>query len=566
MHASHESLDMISWKSYKIIKKKATEKELSWSGLLISLSIAFFIVCLSAAILNLIYKSAEQSTSKKINSQQLIQVSSLARLFISPVSAATLDLKAAPVKDTEYVTLVQGQSSTQTIKIKNIGKDSWKPSEVTVETGPYLKTNSKIKTTAWVKYYQPVKLAKEVKSGQSIDITFPIKAPTDIEGTIQENFQLVRQERPINGSLIRVFVTINKSTIITPTPIVPIIPINNDSNPSSTIICAAMINDASAYQNCNTNSHEENSEGIIYQPVLNSEPIIRVGLFNPTGAQRITYDGLYDIYSGTQVLFSGMSANSIVTASFNAASKIYSASFGQTVKTASLPLRFIPRDIKGVATLLDYSNAPGWNPSVSDNRFRSIIEFRYATPANKVWVINELPLEYYVKGLAETTNASPVEFQKVMATAARSYALYHYLRGIEFGLTDASTKHANDHFHVDAYYDQVYRGYNSELRMPSLVAAVEATRGVAVEYNNKPVVTPYFSNSDGRTRDWTEVWGGVGMPWLKSVAVIYDQGKTLLGHGVGLSARGALLMVTNGQNWQTVLKYFYTGTQLFKIY
>lgn len=47
----------IGWKYYNTIKKKAMEQEFSWSGLLISLSIAFFIVLISAGILSLMQKS-----------------------------------------------------------------------------------------------------------------------------------------------------------------------------------------------------------------------------------------------------------------------------------------------------------------------------------------------------------------------------------------------------------------------------------------------------------------------------------------------------------------------------
>jgi stage II sporulation protein D len=50
------------------------------------------------------------------------------------------------------------------------------------------------------------------------------------------------------------------------------------------------------------------------------------------------------------------------------------------------------------------------------------------------------------------------------------------------------------------------------------------------------------------------------------VIVPQDNGKILFGHGVGLSARGALAMVNEGQSWQNVLKYFYTGTEVKKIY
>ncbi len=51
----------IGWKSYNTIKKKAMEQEFSWSGLLISLSIAFFIVIACAQILNIVHQSIIQT-------------------------------------------------------------------------------------------------------------------------------------------------------------------------------------------------------------------------------------------------------------------------------------------------------------------------------------------------------------------------------------------------------------------------------------------------------------------------------------------------------------------------
>jgi len=48
-------LGHINWKQYNIIKKKAMEQEFSWSGLVLSLSIAFFIVIFSAYVLSSVY-------------------------------------------------------------------------------------------------------------------------------------------------------------------------------------------------------------------------------------------------------------------------------------------------------------------------------------------------------------------------------------------------------------------------------------------------------------------------------------------------------------------------------
>jgi stage II sporulation protein D len=164
----------------------------------------------------------------------------------------------------------------------------------------------------------------------------------------------------------------------------------------------------------------------------------------------------------------------------------------------------------------------------------------------------------YLRGIAETSNVSPLEFQKALLTAARTYALYHVNRG---------TKHADEYFHVDAHLDQVYRGYGQEARSPNIVDGVVQTRGQIVTYDGKLAITPYFSRSDGRTRDWTEVWGGSGYPWLKSVSVPYDVGQTLWGHGVGLSARGALYMASkDNASYQMILKHFYQGIELRPAY
>ncbi|MBU0636751.1 MAG: hypothetical protein ABH818_01025 [Patescibacteria group bacterium] len=52
-------LGHIGWRYYNEIKKKAVEQEFSWSGLALSLSIAFFIVVICAQGLNLSYQSIE---------------------------------------------------------------------------------------------------------------------------------------------------------------------------------------------------------------------------------------------------------------------------------------------------------------------------------------------------------------------------------------------------------------------------------------------------------------------------------------------------------------------------
>jgi hypothetical protein len=59
-------IEQIGWRYYNSIKKKAMEQEFSWSGLWLSLSIAFFIVILSAFSLSLLYNSLSNSTFERL--------------------------------------------------------------------------------------------------------------------------------------------------------------------------------------------------------------------------------------------------------------------------------------------------------------------------------------------------------------------------------------------------------------------------------------------------------------------------------------------------------------------
>ena len=105
--------------------------------------------------------------------------------------------------------------------------------------------------------------------------------------------------------------------------------------------------------------------------------------------------------------------------------------------------------------------------------------------------------------------------------------------------------------------------------LPAIVRAVNETSGKIVTYQGKLAITPYYSRSDGRTRSWGEVWyGGSKYPWLVSVPVPWDaaKGRTLWGHGVGMSASGALDAANDGWGYERILKYFYTGIDVTRIY
>ena len=290
---------------------------------------------------------------------------------------------------------------------------------------------------------------------------------------------------------------------------------------------------------------------------LIDEPTIRVGVLivdEETDDKVVitSTESDFEIRDIEGNLLAEISAGQKVSAYFDGTRYVFDR--GQGSEKSSSGLRFIPTTENAVMTVANFDRRVTRGSSFADNTFRNVLELRHNTVKDRVWLINELPLEVYLRGLAETSNVSPIEYQKALLTAARTYAFYHWTR---------NTKHDGEYYHVDAWLDQVYKGYGQEMRAPKITQAVEDTRGRIVMYDGQIAITPYFSRSDGRTRDWSEVWYG-SVPWTVSVEVPCDAGKTLWGHGVGMSASGALCMANQGQTWDQILKHFYTGIDLTK--
>jgi len=415
---------------------------------------------------------------------------------------------------------------------KNAGTAVWNSRTLQlVGVSPSLGTVSDIRDTSWPSSVEAVKATGATAPGEIGFVTYTIKAPAK-KGDYVASFKLLADGQEVQGGTIDIPITVTADGYVDPTPIsVPgpvisngtVLPLNGD--PSS----------------------------------LPNEPIIRVGLYRTTDdtlLARSLSGNLVAQQNGVTVCT--LPQGEIVRVIYSRSNRMYTIS-GSGCSSQS-PGWFVLSAADGISPLeiTDYSRPVSWLPGANDNKFRGKLELRYTPATENVWVINELPIESYLKGIAETSNVSPLEYQKALLTAARTYAMYHVNR---------ATKHADEFFHVDAHLDQVYRGFGQEDRSPNIVDGVVKTRGQIVTYDGKLAITPYFSRSDGRTRDWTEVWGGSGYAWLKSVPVPHDFGQTLWGHGVGLSARGALYMASkDGATYDQILKHFYQGTELRQAY
>lgn len=141
------------------------------------------------------------------------------------------------------------------------------------------------------------------------------------------------------------------------------------------------------------------------------------------------------------------------------------------------------------------------------DQFRGVIGIRRSSLSGRAWIVNELELEDYLKGIAEVPSNWPLEARKAQVVAARTFALRRM-----------DTPKADIFDIYDDTRDQVYYGYNYEIDKPGILQAVEATTGIAVVYNGQPALTYYHSDSGGGTDNVWDVWSGSQtIPYLRAV-------------------------------------------------
>ncbi|MBU0597807.1 hypothetical protein KKF61_02305 [Patescibacteria group bacterium] len=288
--------------------------------------------------------------------------------------------------------------------------------------------------------------------------------------------------------------------------------------------------------------------------IIENEPAVRIGLLETTEQVTITANGGYDITNMNTEQKTIKEKNEVTA--INVTEDAY--------------WRLTPHASSTIMEITSWNNAPLWNPNLNDNKFRGTIEIRYLEATESLWVINELGVESYLKGLAEVANEQPEEYLKALITGARSYVLWHKLHG---------GKHPDKFFDINANTDQVYKGYGFEERSEDPLAAVLATTGTVITHSDAVsqinpqgiAMAAYSSGTDGRTRNWTEVWAGSGYPWLVAVDDPYGaipNYNTLHGnHMVGMSAQGARGYATEkNKTYDWILKHYYTGVDVEKIY
>lgn len=277
---------------------------------------------------------------------------------------------------------------------------------------------------------------------------------------------------------------------------------------------------------------------------------IRIKLSFPEVAAQVSAVGGATIFGDGQkiaTLNAGSSANIVPQ----------SAKVSFSGKSYSI-IRVEPFSADTILQLDNWSRSPAWDTSgkINDNRFRGALEFRVYNGA--FTAINELDLENYLLGMAEVSTDTHFEKMKAMAILIRTYARFYLdpknekFPGAPYDGSDSPAEF------------QKYLGQSFAERSGRWAEAVQATKDLVVVYQGALVKTPYFNQSDGRTRSALEVWGWQNTPYLVSVPDPFCEGLTLKGHGVGLSGVGAQKMAEQGKTYEQIIKYYYRDVSIEK--
>lgn len=154
-----------------------------------------------------------------------------------------------------------------------------------------------------------------------------------------------------------------------------------------------------------------------------------------------------------------------------------------------------------------------------------------ANPDSSFHLINEIPLEEYLTSVisSEMSAQAPLEFLKAQAITARSWLVAMLMRKkrkaevLRIDQTDTDEiirwHDTNDHSGFDVCADDHCQRYQGIAQITSGVrAAIDATRGVYLIYNNKVCDARYYKSCGGCTEIFASAWEDKSFPYLQSVA------------------------------------------------
>ncbi len=415
----------------------------------------------------------------------------------------------------------QGSKNTVEMTLRNLGKKSWTKNNIKLE---FVKSKN-------LKISNITLSSDEVKSGGIAKISFTAEVPSgEISG---RKIMLVKPK--IDGNLI-----LEKAVSIK----YKVVKSKSSSSNSSTSNSTNSSSSTSSPKTSSVDSRIKSGSG--------TERDIRIKI-SFSGNPSVSANGSFEVYNGDS-LVATLSAGE--TAEVSKSDKKYKIKTASNTYYQDSQVRFKPKNA-AILRIDNFEHRPEWNKDLNDNEYNGILEVRDIDGI--MTVINELPLENYLKGLGEVSNSELTEKIKSVMIAARSYALFYIekdqkFKGKPYNLDD------------DPNVSQKYLGYGLEKRSPNISKAIDETKGQVVTLKGELVKTPYFNQTDGTsTKSAKDVWNW-DASYLVSVSDSSCKGDKFLGHGVGLSGCGAKGMAESGFNYVDILLHYYTGVEVTDMY
>jgi len=132
---------------------------------------------------------------------------------------------------------------------------------------------------------------------------------------------------------------------------------------------------------------------------------------------------------------------------------------------------------------------------VTAREYWGSMRVQYSSAAGKLWVYNYVPIDKYVRSIAE------VEYDWAVPTAADAYAP----EAVEAQAVAARSYAVAKGCSVqDNQNDQCYRGYTFEAQYPGIAQAAEDTAGLVLWYQNEVVLANFSASSGGYTTRWDD--------------------------------------------------------------
>ncbi len=449
----------------------------------------------------------------------------------------------------ESVNIKPNEAFTFDLSFKNTGTSTWTKESV------YLKSKStalKFRHTFWPTADFPAQLREDIiEPGETGTFRFALQAPEKFN-EYKGEFMLVRDNTLIKGGQVEVSMNVveDPATYIsqkektTEVALANNTTTTNNANDVMKDVCTLKLNMASL------NGGVDNVSCVDKYNIDETGPDIRVGIFYTDNFITIKNTKAWQVYDDNDILLASVPANTEIQFNYINAKGEYVFDFiDRTVRTkTNLNLKNFN---DGIFTVVSLNDIPSWNKTLNYNQFKGDFKLAYYAPKDRTWLIEITPLEEYLKGMKETSEGDPIEYQKAMTVAARTYALYHLNK---FKIEDSF---------FDVYpdeRDQVYKGYVAEQIMPNQVNAVQATNGIILTYDDAPIIAYYSARSGGQTQS-------NGIPYLASVETPYSAEYAMWGHGKGIDQVDARERAKQ-LNWtyDEILNYYYKDIDIEKIY